>query len=56
MNKKETAMYPFTCTRCGKEFLSYGNQTRKYCSHDCYIRARFWEVEDEDGKVSSAAD
>ena len=56
MRKKETAMYPFTCVRCGKEFLSYGNQTRKYCSHDCYIRARFWEVEDEDSKVSSAAD
>lgn len=55
MNKRDTAMYPFTCVRCGKEFLSYGNQTRKYCSHDCYIKARFWEVEDEDSEVSRVA-
>ena len=42
INRKESAMYPAVCVRCGKEFLSYGNRKRKYCSHDCYIKARFW--------------
>lgn len=35
------AFYPLTCAECGKEFLSYGNRKRKYCSHACYIKARF---------------
>ena len=39
INRKESAMYPAVCVRCGKEFLSYGNRKRKYCSHDCYIKA-----------------
>ena len=38
-----TAFYLMTCARCGKEFKSYGNQKRKYCSHACYIAARFGE-------------
>ena len=36
------AMYTQVCARCGKEFTAYGNSHRKYCSHDCYIKARFW--------------
>lgn len=43
MNRKETAMYETVCSRCGKKFISYGNRNRKYCSHECYIKARFWE-------------
>lgn len=35
------AYYSLTCTHCNKEFFSYGNKTRKYCSHACYIAARF---------------
>ena len=35
------AVYTQVCARCGKEFTAYGNSHRKYCSHDCYIRARF---------------
>lgn len=35
------AFYPLICAECGKEFLSYGNRKRKYCSHACYIKARF---------------
>ena len=35
------AFYTLACAECGKEFLSYGNQKRKYCSHACYIKARF---------------
>ena len=42
----ETATYKFTCPYCSKEFSSYGNKNRKYCSHNCYIKARFWREED----------
>ena len=35
------AIYTFTCACCGKAFTAYGNASRKYCSHDCYIAARF---------------
>lgn len=35
------AFYLMTCVHCGKEFQSYGNKKRKYCCHECYIRARF---------------
>jgi DNA-binding CsgD family transcriptional regulator/endogenous inhibitor of DNA gyrase (YacG/DUF329 family) len=35
------AFYHLTCYGCGKEFNSYGNSSRKYCSHDCYIQNRF---------------
>ena len=42
----ETASYHLTCAYCGKAFISYGNKTRKYCSHHCYIRDRFWREED----------
>ncbi len=38
----QKAMYTQVCARCGKEFTAYGNSHRKYCSHDCYIKARFW--------------
>ncbi|RXM53885.1 RNA polymerase subunit sigma-70, partial [Clostridium tetani] len=31
---------------CGKEFSAYGNKNRKYCSHNCYIRDRFWRDEE----------
>mgnify|MGYP000860860568 CR=1 FL=1 len=39
INRK--AVYHFICAYCGKEFDSYGNKKRKYCSHSCYIKARF---------------
>lgn len=35
------AIYHMKCLHCGTEFESYGNKTRKYCSHACYISARF---------------
>lgn len=43
-NKKDTAVYKYTCVYCQKEFSSYGNKNRKYCSHSCYIKSRFGEV------------
>lgn len=39
VNKK--AIYTFTCALCGKPFTAYGNSSRKYCSHKCYINDRF---------------
>ncbi len=35
------ANYELRCAFCGKSFISYGNKNRKYCSHQCYISARF---------------
>ncbi len=44
-HSKESS-YELICARCGRTFISYGNKARKYCSHDCYIKYRFWEGED----------
>ena len=34
------AIYRFTCVICHKEFSSYGNANRKFCSRACYGRSR----------------
>ncbi len=39
INKR--AVYNFTCPHCHKPFTAYGNSSRKYCSHECYIADRF---------------
>lgn len=41
MNRK--AVYHLTCAHCGRAFDSYGNRSRKYCGHACYIKDRFGE-------------
>ena len=46
-SKSEAATYRYACRHCGKDFISYGDKHRKYCSHDCYIKSRFWSEEDE---------
>lgn len=33
--------YRHACKNCGKTFTAYGHTKRKYCSHVCYISARF---------------
>ena len=38
---KRKAVYEYTCACCGRRFTAYGNSHRKYCSHACYIKARF---------------
>lgn len=43
--------YVLVCAHCGKEFRSYGNKKRKYCSHACYIAERFRGRGDEPGAV-----
>lgn len=47
--RNETAVYKYNCLHCKKNFSSYGNKKRKYCSHDCYIKDRFWHKEKENG-------
>ncbi|MCP1638621.1 endogenous inhibitor of DNA gyrase (YacG/DUF329 family) [Streptococcus gallinaceus] len=32
------------CLNCKKEFQSYANKERKYCSHECYVAYRFGGV------------
>lgn len=43
--------YECSCQYCKRKFISYGNADRKYCSHDCYIKDRFWT--DPDAKVTA---
>ena len=38
VNRK--TFYAATCAHCGKEFQSYGNKGRKYCSRLCFNQAR----------------
>ena len=38
------ANYPFVCAYCGIGFTAYGNKSRKFCSHACYINSRFGKV------------
>ncbi len=38
---KQRAVYSYVCPTCGKPFTAYGNSHRKYCSHQCYVQARF---------------
>ena len=38
INKK--AYYTLVCEECGKEFVSYGNNRRKYCCRSCSLIAR----------------
>ena len=45
LHKREGALYQMTCACCGKEFFSYGNRNRRYCSHNCYIQDRFRQLE-----------
>ena len=37
---KRKAFYKFTCPQCGRQFESYGNNHRKYCSRECSATAR----------------
>ena len=38
---KARTSYEIKCAFCGKSFVSVGNKAQKYCSHQCYISARF---------------
>ena len=38
---KSNAKVEHTCVCCGKQFMGYERQRRKYCSHACYIAHRY---------------
>ncbi len=44
---RKKAYYSFTCPQCGRQFESYGNDHRKYCSRACAAAARKRNVSDE---------
>lgn len=33
--------YSVVCPHCGKNFVTYNHKNQKYCSHTCYMAARF---------------
>ena len=39
------AYYTLTCRHCGKQFESYGNSHRAFCSRDCYLKFRRKETD-----------
>ena len=41
------AYYTLTCRHCGKQFESYGNAHRVFCSRDCYLQFRRKEAAHE---------
>ena len=52
---RKKAFYFKNCKFCGMEFAAYGNSTRKYCSHECYIKDRFGNG-GKNGKASKKAE
>lgn len=43
--KEHPVLYKHECMFCGKKFESQVKE-QKFCSHECYIRNRFWREED----------
>lgn len=48
IKRSDSAYYELTCVHCGRTFLSYGNNNRKYCSHSCYVKDRFLSNPEEE--------
>lgn len=42
-DKSRNAFHELTCHHCGRSFSSYSTADRKFCSHDCYIKSRFYK-------------
>ncbi len=45
---KHRAVKSITCPNCGKQIIVYGNASRKYCCHECYIADRFGKRGEDD--------
>ncbi len=41
--KRSRHPYRLICSYCGKQFISYGNKSRKFCGRDCYTLSRYGE-------------
>ena len=50
VNRK--AFREIVCVGCGRTFTVYGQVKRKYCSHQCYIEARFGRDDNEQEAAS----
>lgn len=37
---KHKKFYRLTCQYCGKNFINFGSQNRKFCSRECYLLSR----------------
>lgn len=35
--------YRLVCQHCGRDFISFGNQNRKFCGRECYLLSRYGE-------------
>ncbi|QSX09552.1 RNA polymerase subunit sigma-70 [Alkalibacter rhizosphaerae] len=46
IKRNEETIFEYTCAYCGQEFKVYAQKSRKYCSHECYIRDRYWWKEE----------
>jgi endogenous inhibitor of DNA gyrase (YacG/DUF329 family) len=46
-SQSSKCLHHFTCPTCGKPFTAYGNPRRKFCSHQCYIRSRYYQNADD---------
>ena len=44
--KPQREYFTTTCANCGKPIIDFAKKKRRYCSHECYIRDRFWRLED----------
>lgn len=42
-----TSQVMLRCLYCGREFVDYATAGRKYCCHECYIKARFGGASDD---------
>ncbi|MDD3058125.1 MAG: hypothetical protein PHO72_07380 [Sphaerochaeta sp.] len=47
IHQGSAALHHFTCSYCHKPFTAYGNPRRKFCSHDCYIKSRYYQDVDD---------
>ena len=41
-NIRRASQVEHSCQHCQKKFKAYIHEGRKFCSHQCYIKERFW--------------
>lgn len=48
-------IYELVCEYCGKKYEAL-SINRKYCSHNCYIRNKYWRKEEAEGIMNKILD
>jgi len=51
-DRKDTAIYHYTCHYCNRQFSAYGNKLRKFCSNYCFVKFRFGGEDDGIQEIS----